>query len=134
MNENRILTKFFSYGLILCIVINGIIKAKSKIYESKEITNEDIYNKLGAIEDRIEHGSIVQVVLFLFAIGLALVILGLTYWPGLLEKLGIDTTEFYARNPITLIILGMIPVFYAIYLARRMKKRSKKREEDENGN
>ncbi len=93
--------------------------------QKKAIRIKDIYRKLEGIENRIDSSSRTQKFAFLYALGAAFVILGLSYWPGLLQQLGIDTARFYLINPMAFIVLGFIAIIYARVFQRAKKKKLK---------
>jgi len=90
--------------------------------QQKRFLNKDIYLKLEGIEKKIDSSSRTQRFGILYALGVAFIILGLSYWPGLLELIEIDTGRFYLINPIVLIMLGSITLIGAYIVSRRSRK------------
>lgn len=97
-------------------------KVENNAQQQEAHSHEDIYNKLVCIERKIEGSGRTQVAAFAYAVGVAFVILGLSYWPGLLEHLGMGTATFYFINPVAIIVLGFIAIIYARVLQRVKKK------------
>lgn len=100
-------------------------KAENKAPQQKGYSHKDIYRKLGDIENKIDSTNRTQIFVFLYALGVAFVILGLSYWPGLLEHIGMDTARFYLTNPVAFIVLGSIVIIYARLFQRAKKKKLK---------
>ena len=100
---------------------------ETKIEDNTEklggISHKDIYSKLDDIENTIKSSTQIQKIGILYALGGAFVILGFSLWPGLLERLGMDTTRFYLTNPVAFIALGSIAMIYAYTLSRQKKKK-----------
>jgi len=97
-------------------------KVENNTQQEEAHSHEDIYKKLVCIERKIESSSRAQKVIFAFALGVAFVFLGLSYWPGLLELIGMDTARFYFINPVAFIVLGFIAIIYALVSQRAKKK------------
>lgn len=122
-------------GLGYAILIVGILKEGKKvrskgrrIQEAKVGNNiqkqegysqEDIYRKLESIEKKVDSSNRTQKRIALYALGAAFVILGFSYWPGLLEHIGMDTARFYFINPVALIVLGFITMILAYVIGRQ---------------
>lgn len=97
-------------------------KVENNTQQQEEYSHKDIYSKLEDIEKKVDSSSRTQKSVFLYAIGAAFVILGLSYWPGLLERIGMDTATFYLTNSLGLIVLGFIAIISAIVFQRAQKK------------
>lgn len=110
---------FLAYAILIFGIVKGI-KKESGIQQPKSVSNEDIYEKLEDLENKIESSTQLQKFGIIYALGAAFVILGLSQWPGLLERLGIDTTRYYA-NSIAFIILGTATMILAFSISRRRK-------------
>lgn len=94
-------------------------KVEDNIQQQEGHSHEDIYKKLRCIERKIESSSRTQKSGIIYALGAAFVILGLSYWPGLMEHLGMDTARFYFINPVALIVLGFIAMILAYVVGRQ---------------
>ena len=86
-----------------------------KKQNKKNITNLEIYNKLESLEKKIENEKSKRkqnfVVIFMMSIGLALFIVGLTFFIQLLDDLGGSlwvTSIGYMAFGVSLLIIGII--------------------------
>ena len=102
--------------------VSGEAKVENNAQQQEGYSLEDIYKKLGCIERKVDSSSRTQKFVFLYALGAAFVILGLSYWPGLLEHIGMDTARFYFINPLAFIVLGFIAMICARVFQRAKKK------------
>ena len=97
-------------------------KVENNTQQQKDYSHEDIYQKLEGIESKIDSSSRVQKFGIIYALGAAFVILGLSFFPYLLEQIGISTTRFYL-NSIGFIILGSITMIAAYIISRRRSQK-----------
>ena len=88
---------------------------------SGEDFHRNLETKLETIEEKIDSSNRIQKFGILYPMGAAFVILGLTYWPGLMDALGLNTADFYVRTPIALIALGSATMIFAFLMQRNKK-------------
>ena len=89
------------------------VKIENNVQQQKDYSHQEIYRKFEGIENKIDSSSRIQKFGIIYALGAASIILGLSYWPGFLEHIGIDTTRFYFINPVALLALGSATIIYA---------------------
>jgi len=102
--------------------VSGEAKTENNAHQQKGYSHKDIYSKLESIEKMVDSSSRTQKFVFLYALGAAFVILGLSHWPGFLEYIGMDTARFYLINPVAFIVLGFIAIICARMFQRAKKK------------
>jgi len=92
-------------------------------------SNKGIYLKLESVEKKIEKkidsSSRIQKLTFIYAIGVAFIILGLSYYFAFLQSTGRDMTTFYLINIPGLLAIG---AFVLVYASLRSKKGEEQKE------
>ena len=114
---------FLAYAILIFGVVKGINK-RGGFQKRNSISNEDIYRKLEDLESKVEFSTRIQKFGIVYAIGAAFAILGFSQWPGLLERLGIDTTRYYAYS-IFYILIGSYTMIIAFFISRQKKNKGK---------
>jgi len=100
-------------------------EVKDDAQQQKGYSHKVICSKLDSIEKKIESSTRIQKFGIVYALGAAFAILGFSQWPGLLERLGIDTTRYYA-NSIFYILIGFYTMIVAFFISRQKKKKGNK--------
>jgi len=100
----------------------GAQEAKTKNDTQKpDYSHKGIYRRLRDIENKIDSSRRIQNFAFIYALGAAFVILGLSRWSDFLELIGLDTAGG-SINPIAFIILGSITMILAYIVSRRRSR------------
>jgi len=97
-------------------------EVESSTQQQKDYSHKGIYQKLEDIEEGIKSSSQTQKFGILYALGVAFIVLALSYMPALFEHAGIATASFYSINISGFIGLGTFLLVYALQIRRGTKK------------
>ena len=100
-------------------------KVENNTQQQPDYSYKAIFQKMESIENKIDSSSQTQILSIFYALGAAFMILGLSYWPGLLEQIGMDTARFYLINPVALLVLGFITMLLAAPISKAVQRRGK---------
>ncbi|MBN1692657.1 MAG: hypothetical protein JW845_03780 [Dehalococcoidales bacterium] len=98
------------------------IKEEVKSHQSNEELDRNINEKLEEIRKDIISGHLIQKRTFLFAIGFSIIAIAIAYYPSILEKMGLETIDFYVTNFSGFLGLATFVFIYAILSTKKVKQ------------